>query len=32
VEFTRDGSGRVTGMLMSTGRTRKVRFEKTPPG
>ena len=29
VEFTRDGSGRVTGMLMSTGRSRKVRFERT---
>jgi len=29
VEFTRDASGRVTGLLMSTGRVRKVRFEKT---
>src|SRR5688572_7381963 len=29
VEFTRDESGRVTGMLMSTGRTRKVQFERT---
>jgi CubicO group peptidase (beta-lactamase class C family) len=29
VEFTRDGSGQVTGMLMSTGRSRKVQFQKT---
>jgi CubicO group peptidase (beta-lactamase class C family) len=29
VEFTRDQSGSVNGMLMSTGRVRKVRFVKT---
>ena len=28
VEFTRGAGGRVTGMLVSTGRVRKVRFEK----
>jgi CubicO group peptidase (beta-lactamase class C family) len=28
VEFTRDASNRVTGLLMSTGRVRKIRFEK----
>lgn len=30
VEFTRDQGGRLTGMLISTGRVRKLRFEKTP--
>jgi hypothetical protein len=30
VEFTRDQNGRVTGALMSTGRTRRIRFEKKP--
>ena len=28
VEFTRDAGGRVTGMLLSTGRVRKVRFDR----
>ena len=28
LEFTRDASGRVNGVLMSTGRVRKVRFDK----
>jgi CubicO group peptidase (beta-lactamase class C family) len=30
IEFTRDQGGRLTGALVSTGRVRKVRFEKTP--
>ena len=30
VEFTRDANGRVTGLLASTGRVRKLRFAKTP--
>jgi CubicO group peptidase (beta-lactamase class C family) len=29
IEFQRNASGQVTGLLMSTGRTRKVRFDKT---
>jgi CubicO group peptidase (beta-lactamase class C family) len=28
-EFTRDSAGRVNGVLVSTGRVRRVRFEKT---
>jgi hypothetical protein len=28
-EFTRDSAGRVTGVLVSTGRVRRIRFEKT---
>ena len=30
VEFTRDQGGRLTGALVSTGRVRKIRFEKNP--
>jgi len=30
IEFTRDQGGRLTGALMSTGRVRKIRFEKNP--
>jgi CubicO group peptidase (beta-lactamase class C family) len=30
IEFTRDQGGRLTGALVSTGRVRKVRFEKNP--
>ena len=30
VEFTRDASNRITGLLMSTGRVRKVRFARLP--
>jgi hypothetical protein len=30
VEFTRDQGGRPSGLLMSTGRARKIRFEKKP--
>ena len=30
VEFTRDQGGRLTGALLSTGRVRKIRFEKNP--
>ena len=30
VEFTRDQSGRPSGLLISTGRARKIRFEKKP--
>jgi CubicO group peptidase (beta-lactamase class C family) len=30
VEFTRDQNGRVTGALMTTGRVRRIRFEKRP--
>jgi hypothetical protein len=29
VEFTRDQGGRLTGMMISTGRVRKLRFDKT---
>ncbi|HEX6054152.1 MAG TPA: serine hydrolase [Gemmatimonadaceae bacterium] len=28
IEFTRDASGRIAGMLVSTGRTRNVRFDR----
>jgi hypothetical protein len=30
VEFTRDQGGRPSGLLISTGRARKIRFEKKP--
>jgi len=30
IEFTRDQGGRLTGALVSTGRIRKIRFEKNP--
>ena len=30
IEFTRDQGGRLTGALVSTGRVRKIRFEKNP--
>ena len=30
VEFTRDASNRITGLLMSTGRVRKIRFARLP--
>jgi CubicO group peptidase (beta-lactamase class C family) len=30
VEFTRDSSNRITGLLMSTGRVRKIRFTRVP--
>ena len=30
VEFTRDQGGRPSGLLISTGRARKIRFEKNP--
>ena len=30
VEFTRDSSKRITGLLMSTGRVRKIRFTRLP--
>jgi len=30
IEFTRNQGGRLTGALVSTGRVRKVRFEKNP--
>jgi len=30
IEFTRDQGGRLTGALLSTGRVRKIRFEKNP--
>ena len=29
VEFARDSAGRVTGVLVSTGRVRRIRFERT---
>jgi len=30
VEFTRDSSNRITGLLMSTGRVRRIRFTRLP--
>ena len=30
IEFTRDQGGRLTGFLVSTGRVRKLRFDKNP--
>jgi hypothetical protein len=32
VTFTRDSAGRIDGFTASTGRTQRVRFDRTPTG